>query len=158
MALRPASQPGDALVGRKVAEAAFAVYGVKALAAQLSSKRASLETLDWAGFDDSIAHIGAARWIAQHIPSERVVHRSNSILAIEEAARAGLGLALLPCYQGERAPNLTRVSDLIPEAMTPIWLLTHRDLRRVARIRVFLDFMAEAIARDRAALDGVKAA
>jgi hypothetical protein len=42
--------------------------------------------------------------------------------------------------------------------MTPIWLLTHRDLRRVARIRVFLDFMAEAIARDRAALDGVRAA
>jgi hypothetical protein len=31
-------------------------------------------------------------------------------------------------------------------------------LRRVARIRVFLDFMAEAIARHRAALDGVEAA
>jgi molybdate transport repressor ModE-like protein len=158
VALRPASQPGDALVGRKVAEAAFAVYGVKALAAQLNSKRSSLETLDWVGFDESIAHIGAAQWLAAHVPSERVVYRSNSILAIEEAARAGLGLALLPCYQGERAPNLVRVSETIPEAMTPIWLLTHRDLRRVARIRVFLDFMAEAIAHDRAALDGVKAA
>jgi DNA-binding transcriptional LysR family regulator len=157
VALRPASQPGDALVGRKVAETAFAVYGVKALATQLSSKRASLETLDWVGFDDSIAHIGAARWLAARVPAERVVHRSNSILAIEEAARAGLGLALLPCYQGERAPNLVRVSDTIPEAMTPIWLLTHRDLRRVARVRVFLDFMAEAIARERAALDGAKA-
>jgi molybdate transport repressor ModE-like protein len=154
VALRPASQPGDALVGRKVAETAFAVYGVKALATQLSSKRASLETLDWVGFDESIAHIGAARWLAAKVPSERVVHRSNSILAIEEAARTGLGLALLPCYQGERAPNLVRVSDTIPEAMTPIWLLTHRDLRRVARVRVFLDFMAEAIARERASLDG----
>jgi len=110
------------------------------------------------GFDESIAHIGAAQWIAAHLPSERVVHRSNSLLAIEEAARTGLGLAVLPCYQGERAPNLVRVSELIPEAMTPIWLLTHRDLRRVARIRVFLDFMADAIARHRAALDGVKAA
>lgn len=157
VALRPASQPGDALVGRKVAETAFAVYGVKVLATQITSKRASFETLDWVGFDDSIAHIGAARWLAARVPSERVVHRSNSIMAIEEAARAGLGLALLPCYQGERAPNLVRVSDTIPEAMTPIWLLTHRDLRRVARVRVFLDFMAEAIARERASLDGFKA-
>jgi DNA-binding transcriptional LysR family regulator len=41
--------------------------------------------------------------------------------------------------------------------MTPIWLLTHRDLRRVARVRVFLDFMAEAIGRNRAALDLKKA-
>lgn len=157
VALRPSSQPGDALVGRKVAEVAFAVYGVKALAAQLASKRASLETLDWVGFDESIAHIGAARWLAARVPSERVVHRSNSILAIEEAARAGLGLAVIPCYQGERAPNLVRVSDTIPEAMTPIWLLTHRDLRRVARVRVFLDFMAEAIARERAAMESFEA-
>src|SRR5688572_10730903 len=79
VALRPASQPGDALVGRKVAEAAFAVYGSKPLAARLKSKRASLEMLDWVGFDDSIGHIGAAQWMAAHIPSKRVVHRSNSI-------------------------------------------------------------------------------
>ena len=157
VALRPASQPGDALVGRKVAEAAFAVYGSKPLAMRLKSKRASLETLDWVGFDDSIAHIGAAQWMMAHIPSERVVHRSNSVLAIEEAARAGMGLALIPCFQGERAPELVRLSDIIPEAMTPIWLLTHRDLRRVARVRVFLDFMAEAIGRNRAALDLKKA-
>jgi DNA-binding transcriptional LysR family regulator len=95
--------------------------------------------------------------MAAHIPSERVVHRSNSVLAIEEAARAGMGLALPPCFQGERAPGLVRLSDTIPEAMTPIWLLTHRDLRRVARVRVFLDFMAEAIGRNRAALDLKKA-
>jgi molybdate transport repressor ModE-like protein len=156
MALRPSSQPGDALVGRKVAEAAFAVYGTKPLAALIKSKRASFETLDWIGFDESIAHIGAALWVAAHIPSERVVHRSNSVLAIEEAARAGLGLALLPCFQGERAPGLIRLSETIAEAMTPIWLLTHRDLRRVARVRVFLDFMAEAIGRNRAALGGFR--
>ena len=41
VALRPASQPGDALVGRKVAEIAFAVYGVKALAAQPAKASAS---------------------------------------------------------------------------------------------------------------------
>ena len=57
--------------------------------------------------------------------------------------------------QGERTPGLIRLSDPIPEAMTPIWLLTHRDLRRVARVRVFLDFMAEAISRNRAALGGL---
>jgi DNA-binding transcriptional LysR family regulator len=156
VALRPSAEPGVALVGRKVAEANFAVYGAEPFATQIKRKRASLETLDWIGFDESISHIGAAQWVAAHIPSERIVMRSNSVLTMEDAARAGLGLAVLPCFQGEVAANLVRLSEPIPEAATPVWLLTHRDLRRVARIRVFLDFMAEAIARERARFAGGK--
>lgn len=156
LALRPSPDPGDALVGRKVGDIAFAVYGAKQLANPIAGGRASLETSDWIGFDESIAHIGAAQWVADHIPAERIVHRTNSVLAMEIAARAGIGLALLSRFQGDPGSELARVSDNIPEAATPLWLLTHRDLRRVARVRVFLDFMAERIPAHRATLQGTR--
>jgi hypothetical protein len=35
-----------------------------------------------------------------------------------------------------------------------LWLLTHPDLRRVARVRAFLDFMAERLAEKRPLLEG----
>jgi hypothetical protein len=37
-----------------------------------------------------------------------------------------------------------------------LWLLTHPDLRRVARIRAVLDFMAGALARQRSLIEGTR--
>jgi hypothetical protein len=38
-----------------------------------------------------------------------------------------------------------------------LWLLTHPDLRRVARIRAVLDFLARQLAKQRALIEGRKA-
>ena len=35
-----------------------------------------------------------------------------------------------------------------------LWLLVHRDLRNVPRIRLLIDFLAECCLRDRALLEG----
>jgi DNA-binding transcriptional LysR family regulator len=35
-----------------------------------------------------------------------------------------------------------------------LWLLTHEDLRNTARIRAFMDFMANALATDADVLEG----
>ncbi len=53
---------------------------------------------------------------------------------------------MLPCYLADGNPALTRIGEPIPELATDLWLLTHPDLRRVARIRAFLAFVAEALA------------
>ena len=72
------------------------------------------------------------------------------------AARAGIGLATLPCGIADLEPGLVRVAEL-PESFTlDLWLLTHEDLRRSARIRAFLDFMAEALAREAPLLEGAE--
>jgi DNA-binding transcriptional LysR family regulator len=103
--------------------------------------------LDWIGFDESIAHIGAAQWVADHVPAERIVHRTNSIVAMEMAARAGLGLALLPRFQGDPGSR-TRARERQHPACRDAAVAAHPPrLRRVARVRVFLDFMAERIPR-----------
>jgi hypothetical protein len=44
----------------------------------------------------------------------------------------------------------------MPDMATGLWLLAHPDLRKVARLRAFLDFMAEELGRRRRLLEGDK--
>ncbi|QLC22176.1 LysR family transcriptional regulator [Parasphingopyxis sp. CP4] len=62
------------------------------------------------------------------------------------AVQAGLGIAMLPCMMGDVAPGLVRATDRKPTPARDIWVLTHNDLRRTARVRAFMDF-AESVIR-----------
>lgn len=76
-----------------------------------------------------------------------VTYRANSLLALRDAAAQGLGLALLPSYLGDRVPVpvLARVGTPVAELRNELWLLTPPDLRRMARIRAFMDAMRAAV-------------
>ncbi|WP_235431332.1 substrate-binding domain-containing protein [Vibrio sp. VPAP30] len=52
-------------------------------------------------------------------------------------------MAYLACNLGDRHPNLVRAPFQKPVPYRSIWLLVHSDLRRTARIRYFVDFLAE---------------
>ena len=80
--------------------------------------------------------------------------RGNSLLALRAAARSGLGVAPLPCYLGDPDPWLVRVHPPLPEMASALWLLTHPDLRRVARVRAVLDFLADSLTRQRPVFEG----
>lgn len=65
----------------------------------------------------------------------------------QAAARGGMGLAMLPCIMGDNDPALVRATSRPPKKARDIWLLSHSDLRRAARIRAFMTF-AEEVMRD----------
>ena len=65
----------------------------------------------------------------------------------QSATRAGMGLAMLPCFVGDLDPYLIRATNRKPMKARDIWLLTHEDLRRTARIRAVMKF-AENVLRD----------
>jgi DNA-binding transcriptional LysR family regulator len=152
VAVRPSADPGDALVGRRVGTIAYAIYGLPRWFSRAAADVSA--DADWVGFEESLAHLSAARWMETHVAPERIVQRANALSAILAGVRAGLGVAPLPCFFGDPVPGLARGPATLAELETPLWLLTHPDLRRVARIRAFLDFAAEAIAARRAVLEG----
>ena len=47
-----------------------------------------------------------------------------------------------------------RVLPPVPDMASSLWLLTHPDLRRTARVRAVLDVLAEHVIRLRRLLDG----
>jgi DNA-binding transcriptional LysR family regulator len=62
----------------------------------------------------------------------------------------------VPCFLAESEPDLQIVHPPIPELDKGLWILTHDDLRYVARVRTFIDFVAGAIAPHRELLEGRK--
>jgi len=114
-----------------------------------------LSAHDWIALDDTLASTVIGRWIHEHLRAAKVTCRVDALPALCDAALAGLGLALLPYYLGDPASGLRRFTPKTPaEPRSALWLLTHEDLRRTARIRATLDFLAKALASERALLEG----
>jgi DNA-binding transcriptional LysR family regulator len=99
--------------------------------------------------DEGLSNIPVIRWLRQYVPDEAVVFHGSSIVALYAAARHGFGLTVLPRWLGDREPGLVRVFIAPDETWTPLWLLTHRELRHTARVRAFMDYMATALGKQR---------
>lgn len=149
VALRIGNPAQETLVGRRVGQLAFAVYGAAAPQARELDDPA---TADWIGYGS--AHGPLSRNLERWWPRARQVYRTNSITAAYAGAKAGIGLAALPCVIADCDPELIRAASLPEDFGLDLWLLTHEDLRQTARIRIFLDFMAAALAADADLLEG----
>ncbi|MGH8665515.1 MAG: LysR substrate-binding domain-containing protein, partial [Burkholderiales bacterium] len=152
VAIRPSVAAPEDLIAHRIAEVATAIYAAPSYMA--SSKRRALSEHVWVAPDESLAHLGSARWLTSEIAPERVVYRANSLVALQAAARAGVGVAPLPCYIGDRDAALVRVHGPVPAMAATLWVLIHPDLRRVVRIRAFVDFTLLQLARLRALIEG----
>lgn len=152
VAIRPAKNPPETLIGRRVAKVAFAIYGQRRYLARQRSRE--LAKHRWILPDESLANTSAAQWLNAELPGAEVAMRADSFLAAAQAARAGIGLAALPCYLGDSLADLVRVKGPVSEMETALWILTHEDLKPVARIRAFTDFVAEAFKERRRLLEG----
>lgn len=87
-------------------------------------------------------------------PQERIMMRSNSMQVLTEAARAGLGAALLPCFVGDEDASLRRVETPRPLENLPLWPVFHEDLRRSPRVRAVASFLVDLTLATRARLAG----
>jgi DNA-binding transcriptional LysR family regulator len=88
------------------------------------------------------------------VPADRVGYRANSLFGLLEAAKAGMGLAPLPCFLGDADPGLRRFTPPIADFAVDLWILTHEDLKQSGRVRAFMEFMADALGREAPLLEG----
>lgn len=158
IALRIGNTPPETLVGRRVGRLVFAIYATPELRDRVAAagggdgSHDGYRAADWIGVDSE--HEALARRFERFLPGVRPVYRTNSIASAVEVARAGLGLATLPCGIADREPGLVRVGALPEEFTLDLWLLTHEDLRRTARIHAFMQFLSEALKREADLLEG----
>jgi DNA-binding transcriptional LysR family regulator len=153
VALRPTPNPPDVLVGRRLAGVAFAVYGAPGYL-DAAGRGQPLGAYDWLGFDAALAHLAAADWMRKALPEAACRFRANNLMALLGAARAGMGLAALPCFMGDPEPGLERIEKLADAHGTALWILTHADLRNTARVRAFMDTVGDSIRANSAVLEG----
>ncbi len=149
VALLATNNPAEDMYGRRLATATYAAY---ATADYLASFDGRWEEMIWLNWDD-----GSDRptWPKQApaIPDHRVRLRVDSVMSIFEAARLGLGATILPCYIGERDSALVRVTPGAVVSRRELWLLVQSDLRKVPRVRLFLDFMSAQVKKDKSLIE-----
>lgn len=155
VALRVRRPTDPGLFGRRLTGVAWAFYGPAEITGALRREGGSYNfgrhtVIGW----DEPARIIASDWIAEHVPPERIGFRCNSLVNQLVAVRAGLGIALLPCYLADRDPDVRRVSGVLPDLTSELWIVTHQDLKNTARIRAFLASIGDAIAAERRRFEG----
>ena len=80
-----------------------------------------------------------------------MIFRSTSVIAQQQEARAGLGIAVLPNYMAKDDPLLVRV---LPEEtiQRSYWISTRRELHKSVRLRVVWDFLLALCASEQGVL------
>lgn len=142
------SPPGHGrLRARKLTDYALGIYGAKAAEA-LHAGIASVEDLAARPFISYIDDLIFAPEL-DYIPSiskaiaPRI--RSSNLIAQLQAAAAGAGLCVLPCFLADGDARLVRVLPDSVRLIRTFWMIVHADLHDLARIRVTCDFIAEEV-------------
>ncbi|MEW7007650.1 LysR family transcriptional regulator [Lentilitoribacter sp. EG35] len=142
IALRLTKNPPDSAYGRCIAKSPLCVYA----ASSYLAVRPSPDT--WVGFDYDPAH--------QLAGDVDVSIQANGLLAMAELLAAGLGVGVLPCFVGDNHAGLQRIDSTKPKPDLDLWLLVHKDLRTVPRVRAVADFIAERLIRIRPSIEGTE--
>ncbi len=141
IALRPAREVPEHLIGKRLGTIEFAVYGS---ASYLRGKtRLPLAEHAWIALDEVHRTV---HWLEQQAPRQGIGLRLNSFGAIAHACADGLGLAVLPCFLGDGTAKLKQLGVPIPECASSLWLLTHPDVRTALRVSVIYQLLSSAVA------------
>jgi DNA-binding transcriptional LysR family regulator len=159
LALRLARPRQPGLVARRLGEIAFALYASPRYLEERGRPLVSdgLSGHDVLGYDESLAAVPESRWMALRARNAVRALRTNSVSVQLEAAQAGLGLALLPCYLAE-GTGLVRALPLSACIRRELWLVVHGDLQHTARMRAVIEFLAAQARGHAASFAGQRAA
>lgn len=155
IAIRLTNDPPETLVGRRICTGRWGIYCRRDVAAALGA--GPIDSVAFIGFGGGFGTASGRRWIEANVRPERLAAKVNSVYCMLELALQGFGAALLPCFLGDRSPDLARIGYPLPELDVGLWMLTHSDLRRSARVRAFMDFAGAELAKHRRAIEGEEA-
>jgi DNA-binding transcriptional LysR family regulator len=154
IAIRTGDQPGADLIGRQTGTITFAVCASREYLAThtLTTDNALKNANDFIALDNSFDNASFFNWLPANLlqsePADTCDKRYmtvNGFLSAWRLCSAGLGLALLPAYLLKHDSNLQQVNcRKLPKA-TPLWVLSHADLRDSNRTKAVRKHLIERL-------------
>lgn len=150
LALRTVRPVRGDLVVTKLATARWVLVAAPALARRLGTLRAWSDA-PWVSWGERLSDLGAARWLARHGRGVEPALRSDSLMVQLAVVAAGVGVALVPepsvAHYG-LAP--VKIASSLREAAAEwpadeLFLVTHRALRDVPRVRVVWELLVKRL-------------
>ena len=147
LTLRCENKPQATLDGERIAAVESAVYG----AARYCRRNRDLDVENqpedcvWILPDETFSHLATGRWYRKHLKNAHSLIRCNSLQSMLALASAGAGLAVLPCYLGESAKELRRLTDPLEGESVDLWLHVSQDTQHLARVRIVMEFLVDRL-------------
>ncbi|WP_417531079.1 LysR family transcriptional regulator [Marinobacter lipolyticus] len=147
LTLRPENKPQATLEGERIAAIESAVYG----SARYCRRNRNMDVENqpegciWILPDETFSHLATGRWYRKHLKNVSSVIRCNSLQSMHALARAGAGLAVLPCYLGESTRELRRLSDPLEGESVDLWLHVNQDTQQMARVRIVMEYLVDRL-------------
>jgi DNA-binding transcriptional LysR family regulator len=144
LAVRLPRPTQPALICRKLGQYGFALYASPDYIAKRGRpiRGQGLAGHSLIGYLQPVAGL-AAPYLGESLEGAIAGFNSNSTFAQLRAAAEGLGIAELPCCIADKESGLERVWRDEPPNLCPLWLVSHEDLRRGAKIRIVSNAIAQ---------------
>ena len=148
VAIRVADEVPEWLIGRRLADLEFKIYGKRIGKSKLALRSIDQLTSErrWIGFERDVHDLKFDRWLAVDVANKQVVLRVDNFSHALTMVKAGLGIALLPAFLEGYEPNIQPLSGPIKELTTALWLITHPEIKNTTRIKVLMRAFAPALA------------
>ncbi len=88
--------------------------------------------------DDAETRAPFLRWLHGHVSPDRIVFRAMDTRIMEAAVLAGAGIGFFGVREAAQHPDLVQVMPPRDEWTSPLWLVTHVDLHRTAKVQAFV--------------------
>lgn len=151
VAIRLVNEPADSLAGRCVGEVHWSAYASTAYL-KTHDLTNNPEDCHWLGWGKADNHLNwAQKALFPSVPVRSDMYSDVLQLA---ALQQHAGIASLPCYIGDQAEGIERITSAAPIAKDSVWILSHKDMASNARVRALTDFLYRALMQKQHLLEG----
>ncbi len=85
------------------------------------------------------------RWLNENVPGATVFFRASSMVAVKEAVLSGIGIGFVAAWDMDRTEDLIEMLPPLEDWTAKIWLVTHMDLHRTAKVQTFVRHLKEEV-------------
>ena len=148
IAVRMARPTQRALVARRLGIVRIALYAHRSYVERFGVPKSPADRAAHRliGFDLD-THILRTSWPAPDLRRDDFGFRTDNVAVQAAAVRAGLGIGALHVAHGSHDPELVPIPAQQMIFERDVWLAMHGDLRRVRRVRLVFDALAEGLTR-----------
>jgi len=135
IAIRLTNTPTDTLIGNRAVTVASTIYASRVYLEQLRAEKGQPK---WLGVNCCGFH---QTWTKHACRGQQHNFFVDDTLLTVAALKQHLGFAYLPCFMGDREPELERICAPDPQLNLGLWILFHPDLKQTARVLAFRDHL-----------------
>ena len=97
------------------------------------------------GNDDETSRAPFSRWLRELAPAEAISFRCSNGFTMQNAVHSGAGIGFMAAWEARRQPDLVEMMAPQEDWEGTLWLVTHVDLHRTAKVQTFLKFLKQQV-------------